>query len=116
MHGSDDLPGHAFGEGQSSSRITPGPRPCTHRTTTSIPSPSGASRDDRSRDGILHAHRRNLAEFQTYPTLVERVAKALAKDPAIDEPTINKEFRGLLKGWLFDRIVVIDDYYASGTR
>lgn len=70
-----------------------------------------ASRDDRSRDGILRAHRRNLAEFQTYQTLVERVAKAPAKDPAIDQ-----EFRGLLKGWLFDRIVVIDGYYASGDQ
>jgi poly-gamma-glutamate synthase PgsB/CapB len=62
-------------------------------------------------DGILRAHRRNLAEFQTYRTLVERVAQAPAKDPAIDE-----EFRGLLKGWFQDRIVVIDDYYASGDQ
>jgi len=73
------------------------------------------------RDGILRAHRRNLAEFRTYQTLAERVAKAPAKDPAIDEPAIDKpaidnEFRGLLKGWLFDRIVVIDDYYASGDQ
>ena len=64
-------------------------------------------------DGIGAAHQRNLEEYQAFQSLADRLPSGSA--PA-EQARIDAELRTLLGDWFKSRIIVIEDYYATGNQ